>query len=79
MPTESGPLSQAKKMKKIARTGLLLFSSAALGGVAVVLWSQRTLAKLREAHQDLDEPAEREPGAAGERRRSAEAAFQEDE
>lgn len=39
-------------MKKIATTGLLLLSSAALGGVAVALWNQRTLAKLRGLEEE---------------------------
>ncbi|HEX3438343.1 MAG TPA: hypothetical protein VHT24_16360 [Pseudacidobacterium sp.] len=34
------------------RTGLLLFGSAIFGGVAVALWNQRTLARLREQHAE---------------------------
>jgi hypothetical protein len=30
------------------RTGLLLATSAALGGIAVAIWDRRTLAKMRQ-------------------------------
>ena len=33
-------------------TGLLVVSSAALGGIAVALWNRHTLARMREAAAD---------------------------
>jgi hypothetical protein len=34
------------------RSGLLLASSAAFGGIAVAIWNRRTLAKMRQQTQD---------------------------
>jgi hypothetical protein len=34
------------------RSGLLLASSAAFGGIAVAIWNRRTLAKMRQQIQD---------------------------
>ena len=40
------------------RTGLLLATSAALGGIAVAIWNRRTLAQMRQEPQPSeDEPA----------------------
>jgi hypothetical protein len=34
--------------RNLWRTGLLLATSAALGGIAVAIWDRRTLAKIRQ-------------------------------
>jgi hypothetical protein len=39
------------------RTGLLLATSAALGGIAVAIWNRHTLAQMRQqSHPSEDEP-----------------------
>jgi hypothetical protein len=43
-------------LRKILRSGLLMVSSAALGGIAVAVWNRRTLADIRR------EPDESDPG-----------------
>jgi hypothetical protein len=54
--------SEAKKsLWQAARTGLLLVSSAALGGVALAFWNRRALARLRGEEEHGESPA----GAAG--------------
>lgn len=45
-PTESLPPAPAER--GFWRTGVLLVTSAALGGIAVALWNRRTLAQMRE-------------------------------
>ena len=63
--TEPTPIDQAPAMGSPAsehrnfwRTGLLLATSAALGGIAVAIWNRRTLAQMRQQPQPSeDEPA----------------------
>jgi hypothetical protein len=43
--------------RNLWRTGLLLATSAALGGIAVAIWDRRTLAKMRQQSP----PTEDEP------------------
>jgi hypothetical protein len=38
----------ATEPRNLWRTGLLLATSAALGGIAVAIWDRRTLAKMRQ-------------------------------
>jgi len=38
------------------RTGLLLATSAALGGIAVAIWNRRTLAHMRQQSDVHDDP-----------------------
>jgi hypothetical protein len=45
------------KPKPLWRQGLLVVSSAALGGIAVAIWNRRTLAQMRQ-DIDSDETAE---------------------
>jgi hypothetical protein len=42
------PESESPKPNGFWRAGLLLISSAALGGIAVALWNRRTLAQIRQ-------------------------------
>ena len=35
-------------LRQLWRSGLLVATSAALGGIAVAIWSRRTLAQIRE-------------------------------
>ena len=42
---DSQPVSEPRNLW---RTGLLLATSAALGGIAVAIWDRRTLAKIRQ-------------------------------
>ncbi|MGA3227673.1 MAG: hypothetical protein ABSC65_28160 [Acidobacteriaceae bacterium] len=49
----SGPVlvdstQPASDPRNLWRTGLLLATSAALGGIAVAIWDRRTLAKMRQ-------------------------------
>lgn len=41
-------LDEAPKPNNFWRTGLLLVTSAALGGIAVAIWNRRTLAQIRQ-------------------------------
>jgi hypothetical protein len=45
-----GPVlvDDAPEHKSFWRTGLLLATSAALGGIAVAIWNRRTLAQIRQ-------------------------------
>jgi hypothetical protein len=40
------------------RTGLLLTSSAVLGGIAVAIWNRRSLARIRQASESRPKLAE---------------------
>jgi len=51
---EENPESQPEK-RSLWRTGLLLATSAALGGIAVALWDRRTLAQMRQQPPSPDE------------------------
>jgi hypothetical protein len=42
--------------RRLWRTGLLLATSAALGGIAVAIWNRRTLARMRQQSDVHDEP-----------------------
>jgi hypothetical protein len=49
MPFFNFPSFQpSPKLRKVWRTGLLLATSAALGGIAVAIWNRRTLAEIRK-------------------------------
>ncbi len=39
------------KTRSFWRTGLLLTSSAALGGIAVAIWNRRSLARIRQKYE----------------------------
>jgi hypothetical protein len=39
------------KARNFWRTGLLLTSSAALGGIAVAIWNRRSLARIRQKYE----------------------------
>jgi hypothetical protein len=39
------------KTRSFWRTGLLLTSSAALGGIAVAIWNRRSLARIRQEYE----------------------------
>jgi hypothetical protein len=41
--------------RSLWRTGLLLATSAALGGIAVAIWDRRTLAQMRQQPPPPDE------------------------
>jgi hypothetical protein len=47
---EAGTLAENNlpKPKNVWRKGLLVLTSAALGGIAVAIWNRRTLAQIRE-------------------------------
>jgi len=47
-------------LRKIARSGLLMVTSAALGGIAVAIWNRRTLADIRREPEESSEPPEPE-------------------
>jgi hypothetical protein len=55
--TEENPETQPEK-RSLWRTGLLLATSAALGGIAVALWDRRTLAQMRQQPLPSDESDE---------------------
>jgi hypothetical protein len=46
--------------RKIVRSGLLMVSSAALGGIAVAIWNRRTLADIRREPDDSPVPPSNE-------------------
>ncbi|MGI8771281.1 MAG: hypothetical protein ACR2JE_07580 [Acidobacteriaceae bacterium] len=56
--------SRAKQTSRF-RTGLLLVSSAALGGIAVAVWNRRLLRELRTSLESASggEPAAEIPGS----------------
>ncbi len=41
-------------LRQLWRSGLLLATSAALGGIAVAIWNRRTLAEIRQYPQDSE-------------------------
>jgi hypothetical protein len=48
---------EKKPRSHCLRTGLLLLSSAAFGGLAVALWNRRTLARMQnESQESAPEP-----------------------
>jgi hypothetical protein len=51
----SGWVPPVPEQKNFWRTGLLLATSAALGGIAVAIWNRRTLAQMRQQRTE-DEP-----------------------
>jgi hypothetical protein len=50
VPTDQLPSNHtpATQPRDLWRTGLLLATSAALGGIAVAIWNRRTLAQFRQ-------------------------------
>jgi hypothetical protein len=50
LPDESEPTPEPPKKRgiRVLQTGLLVAGSALLGGLAVVLWHRKSLAKLRQ-------------------------------
>jgi hypothetical protein len=52
-----GPVlvDDAPEDKSFWRTGLLLATSAALGGIAVAIWHRRTLAQIRQQADATEE------------------------
>jgi hypothetical protein len=42
------PIDEAPEKRNFWRTGLLLATSAALGGIAVAIWNRRILAQMRQ-------------------------------
>jgi hypothetical protein len=51
----SGETPPAPVRRSFWRTGLLLTTSAALGGIAVAIWNRRTLAHMRQQSDIHDE------------------------
>jgi hypothetical protein len=49
------PGGDPPEQRSFWRTGLLLATSAALGGIAVAIWNRRTLAQMRQQSGE-DEP-----------------------
>jgi hypothetical protein len=47
-PAEHEEAEPPPEKRSLWRTGLLLATSAALGGIAVALWDRRTLAQMRQ-------------------------------
>jgi hypothetical protein len=54
LPQDEGP-----KQNNFWRTGLLLLTSAALGGIAVAIWNRRTLAQIRQQSGSGEERPDR--------------------
>ena len=51
------------KTRSFWRTGLLLTSSAALGGIAVAIWNRRSLARIRQKYESrAAQPGIHDPG-----------------
>jgi hypothetical protein len=44
-------------VRKLVRSGLLVVTSAALGGIAVAIWNRRTLADIRREAEDAPDAA----------------------
>ncbi len=60
IPIDQAPsrIPLASVQRDFWRTGLLLATSAALGGIAVAIWNRRTLAQMRQQpHPSEDEPS----------------------
>ena len=57
-PVQEAPNSSAPRRRSFWRTGLLLATSAAFGGIAVAIWNRRTLAQMRQ-HSDPGLPHEK--------------------
>jgi hypothetical protein len=57
-----GETPSAPPRRSFWRTGLLLTTSAALGGIAVAIWNRRTLAHMRQQSDVQDEHAKRARG-----------------
>ncbi len=45
---QAGCEASKSRARRIWRTGLLLTTSAALGGIAVALWNRRSLERIRQ-------------------------------
>jgi len=48
VPLQEAPGPSAPQRRNLWRTGLLLATSAAFGGIAVAIWNRRTLAQMRQ-------------------------------
>jgi hypothetical protein len=48
VPLQEAPSPSAPQRRNLWRTGLLLATSAAFGGIAVAIWNRRTLAQMRQ-------------------------------
>jgi hypothetical protein len=57
-PSEDASPAPSKE-RQFWRTGLLLTSSAALGGIAVAIWNRRSLARIRQKYESVP-PANQE-------------------
>jgi hypothetical protein len=57
-----GETPSAPSRRSFWRTGLLLTTSAALGGIAVAIWNRRTLAHMRHQSDVQDERSKRARG-----------------
>jgi hypothetical protein len=57
-----GEAPSAPARRSFWRTGLLLTTSAALGGIAVAIWNRRTLAHMRQQSDVQDERSKRAHG-----------------
>ncbi len=49
-----------ENLRQIVRSGLLLATSAALGGIAVAIWNRRTLADIRRPSDEAETSSEPE-------------------
>jgi hypothetical protein len=49
-----------ENLRQIVRSGLLLATSAALGGIAVAIWNRRTLADIRRPSDEPEASSEPE-------------------
>jgi hypothetical protein len=59
LPEEDEKPDSEPEKRSLWRTGLLLATSAALGGIAVALWDRRTLAQMRQQPQPNEDSYER--------------------
>jgi hypothetical protein len=55
LPSQEAPIPSAPQRRNLWRTGLLLATSAAFGGIAVAIWNRRTLAQMRQ-QSDAGQP-----------------------
>jgi hypothetical protein len=60
MPFLKNLLPEKENLRQIVRSGLLLATSAALGGIAVAIWNRRTLADIRRPSDEPEASSEPE-------------------
>jgi hypothetical protein len=60
MPFLKKLLPENANLRQIVRSGLLLATSAALGGIAVAIWNRRTLADIRRPSDEAEPSSEPE-------------------